>query len=264
MVWWYKFGRAPAFISRPTISCPIEEAVRLETKKQQNQVYAGLPKYAGTEPPLTILYNQAYVVGYSEFRENPLWVGYRLERTHIPLQGKRPSKFTTDSRTKSRVESKEYNRVGYDRGHLAPSFGIGHSFGPDAQRETFLMSNIAPQKPNLNRKVWKNLEEQENNLADSFGPIWVLAGPIFDDHRQLLDDGVEIPDEFFKIIIDEQGDQIRVLPFIIPQEVQGREQLGNFLTTVDEIESLTHLDFFSPLSDANENRLEAAKPTRIW
>jgi hypothetical protein len=36
-----------------------------------------------------------------------------------------------------------------------------NGYGPKAQLETFLMSNVVPQRPNLNQKMWEQLEEIE-------------------------------------------------------------------------------------------------------
>lgn len=241
-----------------------EEFARRQTQAERNLVYAGLPKFTGPGDPPVLLRNQAYTVGYSETRENPLWVGYRLDRVLSPPHYKRPSAFKTDRRTRALVNTREYARTGFDRGHLAPSFGIGSRFGPEAQVETFLMSNIVPQKPDLNRKLWERLEELEVGFADRFGQVWVFTGPVFDNRRQILEGGVEIPDFLYKIIIDEDGERLRLLSFLIPQDVRGNEPLVRFLTTVDEVEKITTLDFLWSLSDPNEDRLEAWKPTALW
>jgi hypothetical protein len=44
----------------------------------------------------------------------------------------------------------------------------------------------------------------------------------------------------------------------------GREKPDAFLTTVDEIESDTRLDFLRDLPDDEEKRLEAEKATGMW
>ena len=54
----------------------------------------------------------------------------------------------------------DYTRTGYDRGHMAPNYLIATRYGKVAQRETFLMSNIVPQTPELNRGPWRILEEK--------------------------------------------------------------------------------------------------------
>ena len=80
----------------------------------------------------------------------------------------------------------------------------------------------------------------------------------------LGDSGVEIPDSFYKIIIDEKDNRPRILAFIIPQGVLSSESLDKFLTNVDEIEKLTELDFMSELEDEMEDKIEAGKAEGMW
>ena len=85
----------------------------------------------------------------------------------------------------------------------------------------------------------------------------MVTGPIFDDEREIVPSGVEIPNQFFKIIVDEDQVLVRMLAFIIPQEVQRGEQLAGFLTSVDIVQDAVHLDFFWQLADGLEEGLEA-------
>lgn len=147
---------------------------------------------------------------------------------------------------------------------MAPNAGVAFRFGEKAQLETFLMTNIVPQTPILNRQVWKRIEDVESELANKFENVWVIAGPIFDDDVTLLKNEVEIPDEFFKIIIDEEKDRIRTLSFILPQDVTGKESINEFFATIDEIEEKTGFDFFAPLDDVYEESLEKLLPEMIW
>jgi endonuclease G len=167
-------------------------------------------------------------------------------------------------RTFSRISPNDYKASGYDRGHLAPNSAISSQYGREAQLETFLMSNIVPQSPDLNRKVWQRLEKMENDYAQNLETVWIITGPIFDPHIQHIKNQVEVPDALFKILFDEQKGTVRTLAFIIPQTVQGNEPLDRFLTSIDEIEKLTGLDFLAPLSDENEDKLEAAVANRLW
>lgn len=52
--------------------------------------------------------------------------------------------------------------------------------------------------------------------------------------------------------------------FIIPQTVSGNEQPSQFLTSIDEIEKETGLNFFADLPDDVENRVESETATRGW
>lgn len=245
------------------ISFPIDPALIEATEKTNNLVMGGPPKTSSATSVL-LLKNIAYYSGYSDDRRNPLWVGYRLDAKESGMKLKRPSGFKTDMRTLSRISHKDFSKTGYDRGHMAPNSAIALRYGLDAQLETFLLSNIVPQTPELNRKVWQRLEKLEDEYANRLGTIWVITGPIFDEHIQTIPNNIEIPDAFYKIIFDDDRGNLRALAFIIPQTVTGREPLESFLTSIDEIEKLTGLDFIWPLADEVEDRLEALTPGKLW
>ena len=226
--------------------------------------YAGLPR---SSLPLKILKNRGFIAGYSEARHNPLWVAYRVFKAESPTTHKRPSRFKGDDRTDVKVTHDDYTRSDYDRGHMAPNYAIATRYGRDAQLETFLMSNICPQKAALNQHVWKELEmlvakEYANRLEE----VWIVCGPIFDEQIEKLASGVEIPDAFYKIIVDEKDGKVRALAFVMPQEASSieKDELATFLTSVDEIERRTKLDFLHELPDGTESALEAVAADVLW
>jgi len=230
----------------------------------RGHVYAGFPRYAR---PLKVLENQGYVVGYCDTRKNPLWVAYRAFDVDNPLRHKRPSRFRVDRRTRAQVSHDDYTRSGYDRGHMAPNYVINTRYGQQAQYETFLMSNIVPQKPNLNRHVWVALEMLvAKDYTARFEEVWVICGPVFDGSIETLASGVEIPDAFYKIIVDEKQRAVRVLAFMVPQGVerQDQEPLVRFLTSIREVERRTGLDFLHELPDDIEGELEQKKAESLW
>lgn len=214
------------------------------------------------------LTNQAFLVGYSDKRGNPLWVSYKL--TSVPENAprlKRPTRFTSDWRTINRVNHQDYDKSGYDRGHLAPNYAISSLYGKEAQLETFLLTNISPQKPNLNRKLWQRLEEIEiKYFTQLSSTIWVITGPVFDDKIEYLKSAhnVEIPDAFYKVYAMQKDNNIYLLAFLMPQTVKGNEPLDRYLVTVDKIEELSGLDFFHELSDTEENALESTLNSTTW
>ena len=229
--------------------------------ENNDQYYAGIPQSEET----TIIDNTGFSIGYSELHKNPIWVSYRLFKVDNPTSGKRPSKFEVDNRTESKVAYDDYTHSGYDRGHMAPNYAISTRYGREAQLQTFLMSNICPQRPTLNRQIWNRLEHKiANTYANDFEEIWVVTGPIFDDHVEKLESGVEIPDAFYKIIVDEEDGNPRMQAFIIAQDVVGSEKYEKFLVRIDSVESVTGIDFFSGLDDRVENRLEAMKQDIVW
>ncbi|MGI9212384.1 MAG: DNA/RNA non-specific endonuclease [Methylococcaceae bacterium] len=235
--------------------------------------YMGVPQAIDWKQALTwthIIRNQAFMLGYSELRGNPLWVTYHLtppqtDSPHWP----RPHRFTQDWRSLTRIDHEDYQNSGYDRGHLAPNHAISVVYGREAQLETFLMTNISPQKPELNQKLWERLEEVElDRLARNFESVWVTTGPLFDSQVERLKSAyrVEIPDAFYKIyaIPNSDSNKTRLLAFMMPQTVHGNEPLDQYLTTVDEIERQTGLDFFADMEDSVENRLENSVDIQGW
>ena len=231
-------------------------------------VYGGAPTLSSSHGggPLRVLTNRGYVVGYNEGLSSPAWVAYHLRDVGtLPTPKPRPDKFEVDRRTIARVASEDYSNSGYDRGHLAPNYGIATRFGDEAQRETFLMSNITPQLHALNAGVWKELEMKiATSYPARYGEVWVFAGPVFTSHSRHLRHGVRVPDEFFMILVDEQDGKLRTLAFLIPQTAPVGSNPGGYLTSVDEIQKRTGLDFFAELDETSERDVELQRSARVW
>jgi endonuclease G len=151
---------------------------------------------------------------------------------------------------------------------MAPNYAISRLYGKSAQLETFDMTNITPQKPNLNRKLWQRLEKAEvSEFTKYFDKVWVFTGPIFDEKKETLKNSkfVEVPDAFFKIYIGLKAKQeAKTLAFIMPQSVKGNESFMKFVTTIDEVEKQTGLDFLTKIEDTLEDKLEATQDTKVW
>jgi len=216
-----------------------------------------------------IFRNHGFILGYSDLRGNPLWVEYALTPEANTPSLKRPNHFETDWRGINRVSHDSYQKSGYDRGHMAPNYAMSHLYGRAGQADSFLMTNITPQKPKLNQQLWQHLEETEiKHFVKNFGKVWVVTGPVFSGTVERLssDWTVEIPDAFYKIYITEAstGKPPVALAFLMPQTVNGKEPLAQFVTSIDNIEAQTGLDFFAQLDDRTEAALEAAVEPQPW
>lgn len=228
-----------------------------------------------------VLRNDAYLVGWSDVRVAPLWVVYRLDARRDPYRLKRPEGFEQDWRSVVPLTPAAYTATGYDRGHLAPNYAIASLYGRQAQQQTFLMTNIAPQRPNLNRKLWQRLEAAEVDvLLPQMGTIWVIDGPVYGERPEYLSSCnrwvaslmsmrmpvcVAVPEAFYKILVvpGQQGQSTRILAFLFPQEVRGDEPLDRYLVSVDEVERRTGIDFF-PRLPVQQQVLESAVVTLGW
>jgi len=243
-----------------------EDFVRTVAAGDRTHVYGGSPRVDGFVHGVRVLKNAGYVTGYCEALESPAWVAYRMiDVARLAAPAPRPEAFETDLRTAARVASSAYTNSGYDRGHLAPNYGIATRYGGAAQRETFLMSNITPQRHALNAGVWKGMEMKiATSYPGRFGEVWVLAGPVFGARFARLPNGTAIPEAFFMIVIDESDGRIRTEAFLFPQETPGGAGLDRFLVSIDEIERRTGLDFLPELEDAAESAVESKRAQGVW
>lgn len=240
--------------------------VKMDRSYGEESLYAGQPEQTGdgTEP-LTILPNEGFIVGYSDELLNPLWVAYRLFDVPTLESEDRPANFCTDRRTLARVSHDDYTGSGYDRGHMAPSYGIATRYGREAQLETFQMSNVIPQTPKINRQLWKDLEMR---VAEKYGlffsDVWVITGPVFEGEIETMASGVPIPTAYYKIMVDEHKGKLRALAFLVSKDTPDFTRIRKCLVSIDEVEELTQLDFFPELPDEMEKELESEKPSRLW
>ena len=227
--------------------------------------YAGKPVAVSYPNPLTILYNDCFALAYDEVRGAPAWVAYRVFNVEDYSTPPRPSGFLIDNRTSNRIAHGVYTHSGFDRGHMAPNFGIASRFGELCQRETFLMTNIIPQRPALNRQWWQRLERLiAREYSENYDQVWVITGPVYIETGQWIGERVKIPSHNFKIIQIEDKGELKVKAFLVHQEVRGNEPHETYFTTIRNIEDLTGLNF-NPLWDQSiADSLERIQWLEMW
>jgi endonuclease G len=230
-----------------------------------DSTYGGEPR-AAPAVAVKVLRNPGFVVGYSDRRRQALWVAFRAASLKDSRKLAARPGFAIDERTRARVSTFDYQGSKYDRGHLAPNYLVGKLYGREAQLAAFLMSNIAPQSKRLNQLVWQRLEEAEADIvAPRAGELWVVTGPVFGSNPARLKSGIEVPQAFYRIWLDVRaGGAPAALGFVVPQDVCGTEPLERYLTSVDDIERMTGLDFFHEVADAQESELERARSAAGW
>jgi len=180
-----------------------------------------------------------------------------------------------DSSYRTTAAFRNSHRAWFARGHLAMKL-LAERLGDDAQWNSHTFYNAVPQRQSFNAGIWLDLENLTGAWAQRFGAVWVVTGPIFVDrhaYAHLGDPGefpVAIPEALFKIVIKDSGTpgQPDVLAFIYPQVGPGYSfrpfNHNRFLTTVDEIELLTGVDFLMSLPDDAESAVERQQALGLW
>jgi endonuclease G, mitochondrial len=140
-----------------------------------------------------------------------------------------------------RAELKDYERSGFDRGHMSPA---GDMPDKKSRGESFSLANMIPQNPHNNRNLWEGIEEATRDLAKSSGELYVVTGPIFyGSNLQRLNGRVLVPNYIFKAIYDPSRQQAAA--YFVANTAGGRYAVLPIAT----VEKLSGLDIFPALED---------------
>jgi len=231
-------------------------------------LFAGIPRHIAQPAPndIVVLDRGEFQVGWSPKLRHPVWCAYHVTKEARHEAGKRPN-FSRDKSVASAPAPSSYERSGYDRGHMAPNYAIVTRYGEAMQKLTFLMTNISPQSPSLNRGVWRNLEHRIADLWTArYGEIWVIVGCISSPAGRETVSGtdIDVPEEYYQLVVAQDGLDIRALAVLIPQSVPYGAYAARYLLTIDELEERTGLDFLPELPEFIQSPLESELPSRLW
>ena len=76
--------------------------------------------------------------------------------------------------------------------------------------------------------------------------------------------GIDVPTDYYQIIISQEGMDVRALALIFSQEIGWDAWPARHIATIDEIERLTGLDFNPELPSFIQDPLESDLPNRLW
>lgn len=218
-----------------------------------------------------IMFNRHYVLGYSYYFRQAKWALEIIDPTHVGLD--RMDNFRPDLRLPEifRADLEDYARSGLDRGHLVAS---ANQRGDALQNsETFLLSNMAPQRPQFNRRIWKDLEEAVRKLNEkpSILETYVICGPLFyfDQPVQFIGEGddnevaVPIPNAFFKSILTENNKgRLHMWSFILPNAASDKPLAEHQVATI-KVEKYAGIQLWDRLEGSKIQR-EKKKIRKLW
>jgi endonuclease G len=228
-----------------------------EPKRNTNEYF--LP----TSTTGQIVHHQNYSLSYNEAHEQAEWVAYELKASHLSSTNHKRPYFEIDKAIKTgAADWRNYKQSGYDRGHLCPAGD--RRFTKEAHDETFLTSNISPQEHQFNSRLWNRLEQKVRYWARKNDGVFVVTGGVLKEGLKTIgDEKVSIPNQFYKVILDNTNGKTKVLAFLMDHKDLNLP-LYKFVVSVDEVEALTGIDFFPQLEDKIENKLEASSRYKNW
>ena len=145
----------------------------------------------------------------------------------------------------------------FDKGHLTKREDVQwgeHDTAVAGARSTFFYTNAAPQHADLNRAVWKQLEDyilREESVVRGLR-ICVMSGPVLSEHdpvfvTEVRGDAVQLPTLFWKVLyyLHPSGEPRR-LAFLMGQAHLLREhEIAQFPRTTPSV------DFFANFEEAS-------------
>lgn len=210
-----------------------------------------------------VIHHTGYTVSYNKELKLPNWVSYELTRQETQGKEKRFDRFIADPLVQGPIATNaDYARSGYDKGHMAPAADM--KWSPTVMRESFYFSNMCPQHPQLNRRGWKKLEEKIRDWAIADSAIIIICGPILNKSSKTIGKNkVAVPERFFKVVLSPFAKPMRAIGFLFNNR-QAVEPLSTYTVSIDSIEKITNMDFFSLLPDEIENKIEANDNYYQW
>lgn len=204
-----------------------------------------------------------FTVNFNPEMHVPNYVAWDLTAEKVHGTIPRKNDFKADPNVAGCSTLDDYYKSGFDRGHMAPSADM--KWSNDAMSDCFYLTNMCPQTSNLNSGRWNQLETKCRQWVEQDSTLIIICGPILTDRltRTIGNSKVIVPQRFFKIIYAPYAAEPMMLAFVLSNNALP-EQLKEASRSVDEIEELTGLDFFSTLPDEVENILEAKNSYGIW
>ncbi|MGH8334909.1 MAG: DNA/RNA non-specific endonuclease [Pseudomonas fluorescens] len=187
-----------------------------------------------TMNPLALC-SDSFAVLYSQTSKTPLVVVERLNSAQL-LDAKgeeRTNQFYPDPRIPKggRAELSDYRgqHPAADRGHQAAAADAPNQ---KAMAQSFALSNIVPQDPTNNRKIWSKVESDVRKFAQrADGNVFVFTGPLFDPgHSTIGDNKVWVPTRLFKLVYDYSSK--RAWAYVLPNAEARIEKPMDYATFV--------------------------------
>lgn len=232
---------------------------------------------ANINQPCNYLLEKAqYVLSYCRDRGIPNWVSWHLDTSWLG-SAPRQDDFREDTTLPAgwyQVQETDYQGSGFDRGHHTPSADRTRTI-PD-NSATFLMTNMMPQAPDNNQGPWANMENAMRDIARAGNELYVVMGGFGNGGTgsnggttNVITGGrVAVPNVVWKVVlvlpvadgndVARVNENTRVIAVIMPN-TQGirNNDWKQYRVSVDQVEQLTGLDFFSNVPAAIQNVIES-------
>ncbi len=227
----------------------------------------------GTPVSNDLIIRDIYAMSNNDETKFADWVAYRLTMHEVGGELEVERKWRSDpwladdETLEPNPSSKDdyksaSSKLDVDRGHQAP---LASFKGSRYASQSNLLSNITPQKKDLNQGPWKNLEGAIRDLVRTGKTVFVMTGPLYLKEMDPLPNANEshkVPSGYWKVVICLTGTKtFEHVAFIMDQGSGRTDKLITKVVTIDEVEKQSGLDLLWELPDTQEAAVEAKKNT---
>lgn len=152
-----------------------------------------------------------FASGYSRSDNRSIWSAYMLNKELISAiqentNDHRSSSFRQNPALRQsgyrQPSHADYTNSGYNRGHYAPSKAL--AWDAEAQRATFMISNIAPQNGPMNQNLWRCFEVTIRDWAEFNDTVKVVVGSVGNDGTIGQNAPITVPTHYFAMVYREK------------------------------------------------------------
>jgi len=237
-----------------------QETLALTEAEKEISIEQNL-RFESDNPDGFLIY-RGFVVKYDTSQRRPDYTIHKLtfdQISHLTKAAKRRSTFFVDDNQLGNLSAlnSDYKKSGYDRGHLVPAGDF--YWNQLLKNETFVLSNIIPQNPTLNRGKWAYLEEYiRANIIPVYGDSYIVTGMIINpnNYNTIGPDSVGIPDLVYKLVYCPKANIM--VGFLFNNQISTYlDNLSEYQVRINDIENLSNEDFYDVLEDSLEDLLES-------
>ncbi|MCZ0931965.1 MAG: DNA/RNA non-specific endonuclease [Oligoflexia bacterium] len=183
-----------------------------------------------------LLIHDIFVISFNLDKKFPAWTAYKLSPFTVWGQLKAERKYREDPllSSGSSLVYRDWkgasncdgaNKLGYDKAHLAP---LGSFKSSLSAYQAQYLTNIVPQRRNLNQGPWRLLEEKVRAFVKKGHEVKILTGPLYLKKtppcwKAVQGKITQVPSHYWKLIAFKEKSKIKVCSVLMPQDISHRK-----------------------------------------